>query len=731
MYSVNTLTIHKRITGAVLALCFISSFSFSQTKVDSLWNRYHKLTVKDTASLGILHKIANENQNIHPDSLNAVAQLMLEEAKRLRSDKYIGFAYNHIGMSFMLTGRMEQAITNYSYAFPYLVKSGEEKNQAANLINRGSCFNQLSMSDSAIYYYKKGIALCDRIGEVNFKVNALVNIGVVHQHRGEYMAAIKQISLAVPLAKKINNYNALSGAYTNLGRAYSSIGQEAEALNFYDKALLIFEKEKNRQGEAFTLKSIGDVYNAQKEYEQAIQKYKLALGIMEQISDLNGKASLLLSMGNTYNDLGNEELSNELYREGLQIADEIGDARTAIIARNNLASYYQEEGELDSAQIIFNEVIEISRIIEAKQFETLGLINLGANYSLRGDNKKAELLLSEGLQLAKSLGDIQLQWRAAKSLVGVYTELNRPKDVLKMHNLYAQLLDSLHSDDNKNATLKREYKFAYEKQALEDSLLFEVERVKQNAEISRRKRTNYGLTGLLIFAVVFASIAISQRNRIKKEKKLSEELLHNILPEEVATELKATGEAEAKLIQNTTVLFTDFKGFTAIAAELGPKELVGDIHESFSAFDHIMERYNIEKIKTIGDAYMAAGGIPEEKTGSVKDVILAALDICKCIEEGKQKKESQGKPFFEVRVGIHTGPVVAGIVGVKKFQYDIWGDTVNTASRMESSGEVGRVNISQPTYDLIKDDPQFTFEHRGKVVAKGKGEVDMYFVELT
>ncbi len=225
-----------------------------------------------------------------------------------------------------------------------------------------------------------------------------------------------------------------------------------------------------------------------------------------------------------------------------------------------------------------------------------------------------------------------------------------------------------------------------------------------------------------------ANIALEGKNKIiSEEKERSENLLLNILPFEVAEELKLKGSADAKLIDEVTVLFTDFKGFTIVSEKLSPKELVKDIHECFSAFDLIMEKHGLEKIKTIGDSYMAAGGLPNPNTTHATDAICAAFEILRFIETGKANKIAMGAPFFEVRIGIHTGPVVAGIVGVKKFAYDIWGDTVNVASRMESGGEEGKVNISETTYDLVKD--KFNCTYRGKIQAKNKGMIDMYFVE--
>ncbi|MFH1003962.1 MAG: adenylate/guanylate cyclase domain-containing protein [Bacteroidota bacterium] len=206
------------------------------------------------------------------------------------------------------------------------------------------------------------------------------------------------------------------------------------------------------------------------------------------------------------------------------------------------------------------------------------------------------------------------------------------------------------------------------------------------------------------------------------EKNESERLLHNILPKEVAEELKQKGFTTPLRHSETTIIFTDFKGFTATAARISPQKLVNELNDIFKTFDFIMEKNGIEKIKTIGDSYMAVCGLPKKSNAHAIQCIIAAFDMIEFLE----KRKISSDIAWEMRVGIHSGPLVAGVVGAKKFTYDVWGDTVNTASRMESNGISGKVNISEKTFLLVKN--YFDCEYRGKLAAKGKGEMDMYFV---
>ncbi len=305
----------------------------------------------------------------------------------------------------------------------------------------------------------------------------------------------------------------------------------------------------------------------------------------------------------------------------------------------------------------------------------------------------------------------------------------------------------------------REMQIAERDRALEESaeqlLILEQERemlamqnriLEQNTQIHALEAERHQLQNRILWGIISAVTLIiaallylyytirktakelREKNRIiEEEKKRSEELLLNILPLETANELKKTGKATARNYELITVLLTDFKDFTRISEKLGPKELVDEIDLCFSAFDAITGRYGIEKIKTIGDAYLCAHGLPSGTNHNPVNVVKAAQEMVEFMNALTKRRNEQGRPSFSVRIGIHSGPLVAGVVGQKKFAYDIWGDTVNTAARLEQMSEPGRINVSQSTYHLVSND--FEFEHRGKIAAKNKGEIDMYFVK--
>ncbi len=257
----------------------------------------------------------------------------------------------------------------------------------------------------------------------------------------------------------------------------------------------------------------------------------------------------------------------------------------------------------------------------------------------------------------------------------------------------------------------------------------ELDKNIRDMEQKNRERYFYilGLIALLVISILaYRTIIIQKKfNRaLVKEKKRSEDLLLNILPAEVAEELKAKGYADAKHFFDVTVLFTDFVSFTSAAEQMSPQVLVGELHICFKAFDDILARYQIEKIKTIGDSYMAVSGLPVANPGHAIDIAAAALEIRDFMY---QRKLQQGNKTFGIRLGINSGNVVAGIVGVTKFSYDIWGDTVNVASRIEQNSEEGKINISESTYHLINDN--FNCIHRGKIEAKNKGCINMYYLD--
>lgn len=544
--------------------------------------------------------------------------------------------------------------------------------------------------------------------------------GVSWVNRSDYSKTLEYYMLALEVAQQMEDSAPISIAYNNLGSVYHDKGDLTKALEYYIQSL-----DYNQPLHvATTLSNIGTIYLTQENFEKALEYYQKSLELNRTNGDQHAEAINLDQIGDCYRNQDDFDKSLDYYNQSLQIFEKINN-------RKGIADTYSKLGVLYDDQSVIIKALDY-HLKSLTHYEQIGDLdgvavavnNIGNNYRIQGNLTDAKLYCERGFELSEKIQSPVRKQASCSCLYEISKETGNGEEALRFLELLNSIEDSLNFQETSKKLQQMEFK--------EEARIIQEEHKKEVLQKDKIKNIS------LVVGAFFLFLALSfyfrwrfvhkAKASIQLERDRSENLLLNILPEEIALELKEKGKADAREFDMVSILFTDFKNFTEQGAKLSAAELVNDINYFFEAFDAISEKHGIEKIKTIGDAYMAAGGLPVPSDDAVKRTVLAALEMQEFIKKRQEEKIALGKHAFEMRAGIHTGPVVAGIVGIKKFQYDIWGDTVNTASRLESSGQVGKVNISQTTYELLKDDPEFNFESRGKIVVKGKGEMNMYFV---
>ncbi len=563
------------------------------------------------------------------------------------------------------------------------------------------------LADSLVKIYKENI-LNDTA-----KLKLLRNISF---NETDPALALKYAEELISLSNQLGNNLYLHSGYYQKGNKKKLLGNLDEALDAYFKSLEIARKIHYTTGEGNAYGAIADVYSVSKNYPTGMLYYHKAITILRQSDNAVALAKAILNTGEAYRNNNNYDSALVYLKEAELIFEKANYLSGKAYSLGGIGMVYYNIGEYELAEKKIKEAIRI--------LEELGdyypicdyLISMSDIYLGKGDQRTALNYALRSLKLAQQYGLKEQISNANLKLSDLYEKAGNPGESIKYYNDHIKYRDSLNNIKSvqKMADLRTEYEVSQKQ--IEVNLL--------NQQKRNQRNINLALFIILGLSIILLGTLYWYYRTITKEKEKSENLLLNILPAEAAKELKLKGKVDAVKFDQVTVLFTDFVEFTKVAEQVEPEQLVKSIDYYFKGFDEITTKYGLEKIKTIGDSYMCAGGLATANKNHAGNVINAAKEMIDLVR--RELNAPDGLSHFEVRIGVHTGPVVAGIVGIKKWQYDIWGDTVNIASRMVSKSEPGRINLSETTHHEIKD--EFPCEYRGEIDVKNRGPLKMYFL---
>lgn len=528
----------------------------------------------------------------------------------------------------------------------------------------------------------------------------------------------------IKLATSLDSTNYLIQGLQEKGNALRLKGDLTNALqSFFQGAKLVLATNSNSKLGALNI-GIADVYSVMGNYANAVSYYRHAIEILRNVGDSTNLAAALLNMGDTYITTHKWDSALICTEEAGVIYEKIESKIGEAYSLGNLGMIYVQLGDNKKAEKIMNKAIALLEVLN-EYYPISVYLNLIADiYKENGDNDAALGYALRSLQLAKKYGLKEQVSEANLKISEIYQQAGKLKESFTYYKNHITYKDSVNNIKSVQQMADLRTNFEVSKKQIEVDLLNQQKKNQQIVVIATV--VALVLLSLLAFGLFRRYKFIRETNQvIEKERQRSESLLLNILPKETAQELKIHGKVQAKSFDSVTVLFADFKGFTQYAEKLSPEKLVESVDFYFSKFDEIVERHGLEKIKTIGDSYMCAGGLPFPSDDHAKKMISAGFEMIEFVKKSKATNP-EAHPF-DIRVGINTGSVVAGVVGTMKFAYDIWGDTVNIASRMESNSEPGKINISEYTYALVHT--TFDCTYRGEIEAKNRGMLKMYFVD--